>query len=272
MVTPCLYFEPVMRIIVCIYCMLHSIIPKYIYMHLLKGPVTKVTNYITIICSIISLVYALLAIFSPGYVTDVHTKKISIPSETVKKCPYCNKEKPERSHHCRICKKCVLKMDHHCNMLGVCVNYFNQGHFLRFLLFLGISSISMLFYNIYFCAVVISQNIQITYFQVSSYITSTILTAFVIIIIAIQLKMQIYNIIENITSIESRQLFDWNYRGVYGPNPYSYNLRYNLEEVLGPQKYLFLWKPTGDGVMFKKSYDVDYWPLRSRKMEFVDYI
>ena len=36
----------------------------------------------------------------------------------IKKCKYCDKYKPLRTHHCSLCRTCILKMDHHCRILN----------------------------------------------------------------------------------------------------------------------------------------------------------
>lgn len=54
-------------------------------------------------------------------------------------CKTCNHYKPPRTHHCRYCKRCVLKMDHHCPWIAQCVGHTNQGHFIRFVIYVCIA-------------------------------------------------------------------------------------------------------------------------------------
>lgn len=55
-------------------------------------------------------------------------------------CVKCNAWKPERTHHCKQCKQCVLQMDHHCPWTYNCVGHNNLPHFIRFLLWVDITS------------------------------------------------------------------------------------------------------------------------------------
>ncbi|CAI5454150.1 unnamed protein product [Caenorhabditis angaria] len=48
-------------------------------------------------------------------------------------CFTCNREAPQRSHHCPLCKMCVLRKDHHCFVTGACVGLGNQRYFMVFL-------------------------------------------------------------------------------------------------------------------------------------------
>ncbi|CAP33020.2 Protein CBG14526 [Caenorhabditis briggsae] len=53
-------------------------------------------------------------------------------------CFTCNKEAPQRSHHCPLCKMCVLRKDHHCFITGACVGLGNQRYFMVFLFWCAI--------------------------------------------------------------------------------------------------------------------------------------
>lgn len=55
-------------------------------------------------------------------------------------CKKCNNFKPERTHHCKTCNHCVLKMDHHCAWTNNCVGHGNLPHFLRFLIWIIVST------------------------------------------------------------------------------------------------------------------------------------
>jgi len=58
----------------------------------------------------------------------------------VKECKYCEKWKPERTHHCSRCGQCVLRMDHHCPWICNCVGYKNHKAFFLFCFYTGIAS------------------------------------------------------------------------------------------------------------------------------------
>ena len=50
-------------------------------------------------------------------------------------CKKCNKDRPERSHHCSCCDKCILQMDHHCPWIANCVGEKNIKYFYLLLLY-----------------------------------------------------------------------------------------------------------------------------------------
>ncbi|KAF9099410.1 Palmitoyltransferase [Mortierella sp. AD031] len=74
----------------------------------------------------------------PSTTSNVNIKKKKVPLPRY--CKNCEAFKPPRSHHCRICKKCVLKMDHHCPWINNCVGHFNYGHFLRFIIWVTMTT------------------------------------------------------------------------------------------------------------------------------------
>jgi len=50
-------------------------------------------------------------------------------------CKWCNRFKPDRSHHCRVCRSCILRMDHHCPWIANCVGFRNHKYFFLLVLY-----------------------------------------------------------------------------------------------------------------------------------------
>lgn len=50
-----------------------------------------------------------------------------------KYCDKCGLNAPPRCHHCPFCKNCILKRDHHCFFARRCIGFYNQRHFIVFL-------------------------------------------------------------------------------------------------------------------------------------------
>ena len=98
----------------------------------------------------------LLAIFTnPGKPPRIlNTSKLNDNNNNIKSlqinqsefCNKCNNWKPERTHHCKTCNQCVLMMDHHCPWTLNCVGYNNFPHFIRFLIWIVISTSQLNWY------------------------------------------------------------------------------------------------------------------------------
>ncbi|CAB3400980.1 unnamed protein product [Caenorhabditis bovis] len=64
---------------------------------------------------------------------EEHLSYIPTDESGSKFCITCNRQAPQRSHHCPLCKMCVLRKDHHCFVTGACVGLGNQRYFMVFL-------------------------------------------------------------------------------------------------------------------------------------------
>lgn len=107
---------------------------------------TNLTNteqilYEIYVCNVWVSYYLAIAV-DPGSPPKNFTPKAG---EWRRWCKKCQNYKPERTHHCKTCNKCVLKMDHHCPWTYNCVGHGNLPHFLRFLLFLIVGMVYVLF-------------------------------------------------------------------------------------------------------------------------------
>lgn len=211
-------------------------------------------------CSgILTMFYAILCLYYRGYVTSEDSKKLAPLSPEARTCHICLQYKPERSHHCSACKKCIKKMDHHCHWLGRCINYDNHGHFIRFLFFMFLTSLSVFAFVLWYTYQFLNLEIHLNLYFTSGIILFLGLESLLLVIVsAFHLYNQLAMLVLNVTFIEALSC------GTYGyserDSPYNISLRHNIEEVLGPLKYCLLWKPSGDGLIFNKKYNVNYWP------------
>ena len=74
-------------------------------------------------------------------------------------CPYCRVKKANKVKHCHICKKCVNGFDHHCNWIDNCVGEKNK---LKFLAFVSITLLNLIFNFCLGLTALQTKNIQIT--------------------------------------------------------------------------------------------------------------
>ena len=77
---------------------------------------------------------------------DVNEQQVRLIEQYLsKKCKKCMTIKAPKSHHCSICRRCVARMDHHCPWVNNCVGFYNQKHFLLFLIYVFLGSSHALF-------------------------------------------------------------------------------------------------------------------------------
>ena len=238
---------------------------SYFYIQYEDNLWSSITSKFLIFTSILGMIYATLCIYGEHFV-DTKQIHLDIPKEKQRRCNFCNQFKPERSHHCKICKRCILKMDHHCNVLSVCINYYNHGHFIRFLLFTYLTAIWSAFYNIFliFHKIFVVVN-PISYFESAIIVGFLSLSAGAAFITGVHLYWQFSNIKRNVTNVEVVQEHNAHYRHINcGPSPYNFGLYHNVSQVLGPITFLFLGPVNGHGYTWKKTFKTFYWPLYDR--------
>lgn len=204
-----------------------------------------------------AILYVILILCYRGHVNFVGNEKVNEKYKSLKTCHLCLAPKPERSHHCTKCNKCIKKMDHHCHWIGRCINYDNHGHFVRFLFFTSICASITLYYDINIIREIIDGK-DMPKFYMFFLCCSTLISAGLCIITFKHLQMQFTFIAKNITFIEDYHCYSFDYS--LDESPYNLGLSHNIKEVLGPFSHLLLGMPKGDGITFKKRYDVKYWP------------
>lgn len=131
-------------------------------------------------------------------------------------CKKCNIPRPERAHHCKICKFCILKFDHHCPWIANCVGINNQKNFVQFLFF---ATFGDLIAFLSFLPKLISLNLNIKIkgklttieilYQMSDkllLLVASLLSISMVISIGFLLYVQLKFILNNITSIEIKNI------------------------------------------------------------------
>jgi hypothetical protein len=218
---------------------------------------------ITAVLNVLSLLYFVLSIFCRGRVEyDLQTATLLKLCNTKRFCRRCNRFKPERAHHCSACGYCVKKMDHHCMWISNCVNYDNQGHFIRFLFFTALSStvsfaLAMVtVYRFVFKGYLIERMVDLC---------CLVLVAIASFILAIAtggfLCFHMTLVLRNTTFLEKLRLESvLSYEDASQASPYDRGLYINLKEALGSPCTLFLIGPLGDGIFFPKTYPAEHWP------------
>lgn len=205
-----------------------------------------------------SLLNAILCLYHRGFVLSSDFKNLTL-DESAQQCSICCQFKPERAHHCSSCKKCIKKMDHHCHWLGRCINYYNHGYFIKFLFLMFLNSIFLLCTNMYITYQILINNLyNPTSGQSFTIVITSMIAGLLFSVSGMHFCKQMQMLITNVTFLESLHCQHFGF--LESDSPYNISLKYNFEDVLGPLKYCFLGKPKGNGIIFKKKYDVNYWP------------
>jgi hypothetical protein len=122
-----------------------------------------------------------------------------------KKCKKCNSVKPPMSHHCSICGRCIARMDHHCPWVNNCVGYYNQKHFLLFLIYVFVGSFHALVLIIINACYCLDKNCYL--FNSTGIFVLTILSAFCALLfglfVVVMFVDQLQCIIGNTSTIDS---------------------------------------------------------------------
>jgi len=242
-----------------------TILPVKHYILPINTPFTFALSLFICTTGALTLLYATLCLLHRGFVTKKDISSAPI-SPNARSCHVCLQFKPERSHHCSSCRQCIKRMDHHCHWLGRCINYHNHAHFVRFLLCMSLNGSSVFLFNSYYLYHSLMHDSYASGYLIYASLILTLCSAGLLGCISlIHLYNQLSMIALNITFIESISCY--NYGFAEEDSPYNIGLKHNFEEVFGPLKYLFLKGPSGDGITFKKKYDVEYWPSHFRTID-----
>lgn len=206
----------------------------------------------------------LLTMANKGFVEDGNCsdQMLNKIARFKKYCYRCKTFRPERSHHCSKCNRCVKKMDHHCFWVNTCVNHDNLAHFIRFLFFACIATVELVIYLSY--AVV--KGMSMGYYQDNRLgllfrIGIVVCAIFVSFVTGLFVISQTKLVLKNITCIEKAAVKNLiKYAIPPEHNPYDRGKYTNFVEVFGPPSTLFLFRGSGDGLTYKKTYDIELWP------------
>nr|XP_019042469.1 palmitoyltransferase PFA4 [Kwoniella bestiolae CBS 10118]OCF21399.1 palmitoyltransferase PFA4 [Kwoniella bestiolae CBS 10118] len=211
--------------------------------------------------------YRLCVITPPGGVpTGWRPNLSSMEGLEVKKgnhapryCKTCEHYKPPRAHHCRQCKTCILiPTSDHCPWIANCVGFHNQGHFIRFLLWVDIATS-------YHLLMMVKRVFSMSYTYHEEPTLSDILflvfnfaaCAPVWLCVGMFSMYHLYLACGNSTTIEGWEkdkVATLVRRGKIKEIKYPYNIGVlkNVQSVLGPNPLLWMWPQPmrGDGLSF----------------------
>lgn len=175
-------------------------------------------------------------------------------------CKWCNRFKPDRSHHCRVCRSCILRMDHHCPWIANCVGFRNHKYF--FLL---------VFYSLVDCMFVVVTLSESLYKSLVdempfSHRFLLVFAMTLAVIMGVLLMMffffHVWLMLRATTTIEFCEKTYRHSGGAHRGSSSIYDRGFfeNVQSVLGPNMMTWLLPvspPEGDGLSFKVSEEVE---------------
>ncbi|KAI9637964.1 Palmitoyltransferase PFA4 [Dioszegia hungarica] len=210
--------------------------------------------------------YRLCIITPPGGVpsgwrpnmTALENMEVKKGSHGPRYCKTCEHYKPPRAHHCRQCKTCVVKLDHHCPWIANCVGFYNQGHFIRFLLYVVMATsyhLGMLGFRV--AALTRDYYYEPTVTDVLMLVFNFAACVPVWLCVGMFSMYHLYLASGNSTTIEGWEkdkVATLVRRGKIREIKYPYNIGFldNIKSVLGPNPLLWLWPQPmrGDGLSY----------------------
>lgn len=147
-------------------------------------------------------------------------------------CNKCKAWKPDRCHHCSSCNQCILRMDHHCPWFATCIGFKNHRYFIQFLSYTLIyGAMATILGSVVFYRFFTNEEYLDTYFSLT-YLFLWILGLTIFLSISIFDGFSIYQVMKNVTTIESYDM--QRYRSNLNKNRdpyYKYSNRPNSDSL-----------------------------------------
>mmetsp|Transcript_150671 Transcript_150671/g.280944 ORF Transcript_150671/g.280944 Transcript_150671/m.280944 type:complete len:315 (-) Transcript_150671:33-977(-) len=191
----------------------------------------------------------------PSETEGLTTREVKTSGER-RFCKWCQRYKPDRTHHCRICKQCVLRMDHHCPWIMNCVGFRNHKFFFLLVVYAVL--------NCGYITFTIAESVHRTVVEETPptnrflLVLGMMLSIIMGILMTGFLSFHTWLMFQGMTTIEfcEKTLSGSSFNGSSKGVSYDQGIWKNMQAVLGPQPYLWLLPmspPTGDGLYFSSS-------------------
>lgn len=164
-------------------------------------------------------------------------------------CQWCEKFKPDRTHHCRKCGECVLKMDHHCPWFGNCIGFMNYKWFLLAVFYATMASTFVSVSLARTCYSFSFEGNWYSSFSMVMIVTAEILAILLAVFFLLFFLAHIWLGTAGLTTLEWCEKRWTN----SASSPYDLGVSANLRAMLGPNPLLWLLPiipPEGDGINF----------------------